>query len=360
MTVPATSRAPSRICTKGGSEMKKVAIVGFGFMGKTHYGAWRKCPGAKVVAICDANLSQLTAKVQGNIKGVADNTALPKSVRVFDDFSKMLEAGGFDIVDITLPTLLHPKMTIAALQAGYHVLCEKPMALDLKDCDRMLAAAKKAGRRLLVAHCVRFFPENAYVRGLVESGKYGKVVAADFTRFIAPPKWSPKGADWFFDEKKSGGVLFDAHVHDVDYILGTFGRPRKVLANFHRNSHGYVDHTTAAYEYRDALITSDSSFAAASSLVWDASGRVFFEKATVYFGPFYKAPLTVYPEGGKPFSPKLSKRSGYEEEVRYFLGLVEGRRQEEVLTARDAREAIRVVLAERKSAETGRAERLAT
>lgn len=334
--------------------LKKVAIVGFGFMGRTHYGAWRKCRGAKVVAICDANLSQLTTKVQGNIKGAADNTAVPKSVKVYEDFDAMLAAGGFDIVDITLPTLLHPATTVAALKAGYHVLCEKPMALTLKDCDRMLAAAKAAKRRLLIAHCVRFFPENAYVRELVESGKYGKVVAADFTRFIAPPKWSPKGADWFFDEKKSGGVLFDAHVHDADYIAGTFGRPKALTAAFHRNRRGFVDHTTATYFYKDALVTSDSSFAPAASLVWEASGRVFFEKATVYFGPFYKAPLTVYPEEGKPFSPKLASKTGYEAEIEYFLGMVEGRRQKTVLTAKDARDSIALLDAERRSAESGR------
>jgi len=335
--------------------MKKVAIVGFGFMGKTHYGAWKKCRGAKVVAVCDANLAQLTAKVQGNIKGAADNTALPKAVKVYDDFSKMLAAGGFDIVDITLPTLLHPKMTIAALEAGYHVLCEKPMALSLKDCDAMLAAAKKAGRELMIAHCVRFFPENIYIRELVRSGKYGKVVAADFTRYIAPPKWSPKGADWFFDEKKSGGVLFDVHIHDADYILGTFGRPSSVTAMFHRNGRGFVDHTTSVYRCGDALVTSDSSFAAAASLVWEASGRVFFEKATVYFGPFYKDALMVYPEEGKPFCPKLAKATGYEAEIRYFLGRVEGRKGlDTVLTAGDARDAIRMLELERKSAETGR------
>ena len=334
--------------------MKKVAIVGFGFMGKTHYGAWKKCRGAKVVAICDANLSQLTAKVQGNIKGAADNTAVPKSVKVYEDFGAMLAAGGFDIVDITLPTLLHPKMSIAALKAGYHVLCEKPMALELKDCDRMLAAAKTAKRQLLIAHCVRFFPENAYVRELVESGRYGKVIAADFTRFIAPPKWSPKGADWFFDEKKSGGVLFDAHVHDADYIAGTFGRPKALTASFHRNARGFVDHTTATFFYKDALITSDSSFAAAASLVWEASGRVFFEKATVYFGPFYKTPLMVYPDEGKPFSPKLPSKTGYEAEIEYFLGMVESRKQKRILTAKDARDSIALLEAERRSAKSGK------
>ena len=330
--------------------MKKVAIVGFGFMGKTHYGAWKKCRRAKVVAICDSNLAQLTAKVQGNIKGVADNTAVPKSVRVYDDFGRMLAAGGFDIVDITLPTVLHPQMTVAALEAGYHVLCEKPMALGLKDCDRMLRAAKRAKRELLVAQCVRFFPEYAYVRELMKSGRYGKLVTADFTRFIAPPKWSPKGADWFFDEKQSGGVLFDVHIHDADYVAGTFGRPEKVRTTAHRNARGFIDHTTTTYFYKDTFVTSDSSFAPAASLVWEGSGRVFFEKATVYFGPFYKQPLTVYPEEGKPFAPKLAKETGYEAEVRYFLGLVEGRRQEQVLTAKDARDSVALVLAERRSA----------
>ena len=83
----------------------------------------------------------------------------------------MLAAGGFDIVDITLPTPLHPKMSIAALKAGYHVLCEKPMALTLGDCDAMLAAARKAKRRLLVAQCVRFFPEYAALREMVRDGR---------------------------------------------------------------------------------------------------------------------------------------------------------------------------------------------
>ena len=63
--------------------MKRIAIVGFGFMGKTHYGAWRKLRGAKVVAVCDSNLAQLTAKVTGNIKGAADNSQLPASVKVW-------------------------------------------------------------------------------------------------------------------------------------------------------------------------------------------------------------------------------------------------------------------------------------
>jgi len=331
--------------------MKRVAIVGFGFMGRTHYGAWKKCPGAKVVAVCDSNLAQLTAKVVGNIKGVADNTQLPKAVRVWADFDEMLKAGGFDIVDLTLPTPLHAPMVKRALKAGYHVLCEKPMALTLRECDAMLAAAKAAKRVFLVAHCVRFFPEYAALRDMVRDGRYGKVIAADFTRFIAAPKWSPKGGSWMLDEKKSGGPYLDAHIHDVDYLLSLFGLPKKVVSRAHRSPNGFVDHLTTSYDFGDGkVVTADASFAAAKTLVFDAAARVFFERATVYVGGAYKKGFTVYPEEGKPFSPKLGKRSGYEEEVRYFLGLVEGRKQEKILTAEDARTSVRVVLAERKAA----------
>lgn len=335
--------------------MKKVALVGFGFMGRTHYGAWKKCRGAKVVAVCVTNLSHLNRKVEGNIKGAADNSRLPSSIRLFDNFEKLLEAGGFDIVDITVPTHLHPQMTIAALKAGYHVLCEKPMALSVADCDRMLAAARKARRELMIAQCVRFFPETAYLADLVRSGRYGRVVAADLTRFIAPPKWAGQGSDWFMNESRSGGVLFDVHIHDTDYIVGTFGLPTHVSTAAHRNAKGFIDHTSTVYSYpTGALITADSSFAAAHSLVWEGSGRVFFERASVYFGPFYKAPLTVYPDHGKPFTPKLSQQTGYEAEVCYFLAQVEGRARRIQFTARDARDSIAVLECERASFLKGR------
>lgn len=334
--------------------MKKVAIVGYGFMGRTHYGAWRRCPGARVVAVCDANLAQLTARVAGNISGVADNTALPKSVKVFADFGEMLDAGGFDIVDITLPTPLHAEMSVRALDAGFNVLCEKPMALTLADADRMLSAAARSGRVFLVAQCVRFFPEYAWLADAVRSGRYGKVLAADFTRFMAAPKWSPKGGGWLLDESKSGGLYVDAHIHDADYITSLFGMPETVRSVARRSPHGYVDHLSTVYGYPGGeIVTSDCSFAAADSLVWDAAARVFMEKATVYLGQAYKSPLTVYPARERPFSPKLPGRSGYDAEIRYFASLVDGAAGG-ALSAGDARNSLALVLAERRSAETGR------
>lgn len=326
--------------------MKRVAIVGYGFMGRTHFGAWKKCPRAKVVAVCVRHPEQLRTKVVGNIKGAADNSALPADVRVFTDFSAMLDAGGIDIVDLTVPTPRHADMAVAALEAGCDVLCEKPMALSLAEADLMLAAAKRTGRVLLVAQCVRFFPEYAALADLVSRGTYGRVVAADFSRFMSAPKWSPKGGAWLLDERKSGGLFVDAHIHDADYVRAVFGEPRRFVVRRHRSAHGYVDHLVATYSYADGkIVTATCSFAASESLKWDAFAHVFFERATVYLAG---GKLTVYPEKGKAFCPRLSRRSGYESEVRYFLGLTEGRASD-AFTAADARASLRLVLAEREA-----------
>lgn len=333
--------------------MKRVAIVGYGFMGRAHFGAWKKCPHAKVVAVCVRHPEQLRTKVTGNVKGAADNSALPADVRVFTDFSAMLDAGGIDIVDLTVPTPRHADMAVAALEAGCDVLCEKPMALSLAEADRMLAAAKRTGRVLLVAQCVRFFPEYAALAKLVRRGTYGRVIAADFSRFMSAPKWSPKGGAWLLDERKSGGLFVDAHIHDADYVLSVFGEPSRFVVRSHRGAGGYVDHLVANYSYTDGkIVTATCSFAASASLKWDAFAHVFFERATVYLAG---GRLTIYPEQGKAFRPRLSRRSGYEEEVRYFLALTEGRRAG-ALTAEAARASLRLVLAERKASQfsTGR------
>ena len=216
--------------------MTKIAIVGFGFMGRMHYGNWKKIRGAKVVAICDANLAQLTTVTGGNIAG-SDATTDFTGVDIYDDFAKMLAAGGFDVVDVTLPTPLHPDMTVAALRAGYHVLCEKPMALKVRDCDRMLKAAEASGKTLLIAQCLRFWPEYVALRKLLLSGRYGRVVAADFFRASCAP--DPKGAHgWFLAEKKSGGCLLDLHIHDADMIAWLFGKPKCVSAWTHFRADG--------------------------------------------------------------------------------------------------------------------------
>lgn len=336
--------------------MKKlhVAIVGFGFMGRTHYGAWKKTPCAKVTAICDSNLSQLSRKVAGNGND-ADLATDFKGVAVVESFDELLARGGFDVVDLTLPTPLHPALVKKALAAGCHVLCEKPMALDVKSCNAMIAAAAKSRRKLMIAQCLRFAPAVKYLHDVVASEKYGKVVGASFDRASMLPGWGAGGKSWFLDEEASGGVLLDLHIHDVDFINWTFGRPNSVAVRRHVRSDGVTDRATTLYGYRNCVVSSSASWAASPSFSFEARSFVELEKATIVMDAKRAAPLQVYPFRGRPFTPKLDYSiSPYEAEIKAFAAWTLGRRASVPITLEDARDAVALVEAERRSMRAGR------
>jgi len=333
----------------------KTAIVGFGFMGRTHYGAWKKVKGAKVVAICDVNLGQLANKVAGNGKN-ADLTTDFTGVALYDDYDALIAAGGFDVVDLTLPTPLHPSLVVKALKAGFHVLCEKPMALDVKSCNAMIETAKKAKGRLMIAQCLRFAPAMKYLHDAIASGKYGVVVGATFDRTSMVPGWGSGGKSWFLDEEASGGMILDLHVHDADFINWVFGRPKSVNVRRHVRADGVTDRTATMYEYDNCVVTSTASWAAAPSFVFEARSYVELEKATIVMDAKRAEPLQVYPFKGVAFSPKLDYGiSPYEAEIKAFADWIRGRRSSMPITLEDARDAIALVEAERKSAVRGRA-----
>lgn len=340
------------MCYNGG--MKKIAIAGFGFMGRMHYGCWKKLRGAKVSAICDSNIAQLERSSGGNIAG-ADQSTDYGDAKVYGDFDAMLAAGGFDVVDITVPTPFHPAMVEKALAAGFHVLCEKPMALDAKACDRMLAAACKARGRFMVAQCLRFWPSYVCLQRMIAGGRYGKVVAADFSRLANAPGWHTGGNSWYRDESKSGGVQLDLHIHDADVVNWLFGMPMAVTTRVHRHADGgWTDHAHTLYEYPDKVVTSTASWATTGEFAFESSFRVLFERATAVCATRPSEVFTVYPAKGKPFNLKLGKGTGYENEIRWFLAHVDGTAEKGPLTPQDARDSVALVDAERKSARTGR------
>jgi len=142
--------------------MIRVGIVGFGFMGRMHFRCWQGLENAEVTAICETNpnIIEEAQKNVGNIEGYAEQVDFSK-LKVYNDLGQMLRDESLDAVSLTVPTFLHPDLTIQALSAGVNVLCEKPMALTVAECDRMIAAAEESGKILQIGHCVRFWPEYA-------------------------------------------------------------------------------------------------------------------------------------------------------------------------------------------------------
>ena len=217
----------------------RVGVAGAGFIGETHVAAWT-AEGAQVV-VHDVETSRAAALSDRHGARLASS---------LDDL-----IGAVDVVDVCTPTHLHAQVAIAASGAGRHVICEKPMARTLADAEAMLAAAREGGVRLFVAHVVRFFPEYAAARRAVLDGAIGDPAVLRLTRASFRPR-QPAG-HWFFDHARSGGIILDLMIHDLDYarwIAGDVVAVHCRSASVAQPDAG-VDHAVAILTHRSGAIS---------------------------------------------------------------------------------------------------------
>ncbi len=326
----------------------KIGIVGFGFMGRMHYRCWQALKDARVVAICDANpnIVEDTQGAIGNIDGAADAIDFD-SLNIYSDLEQMLSDEILDAVSITLPTNLHAKFSIKALQAGVNVLCEKPMALNTADCKRMIDAANTSEKILMIGHCIRFWPQYAAAKELIDSGKYGKVIAATFQRLSSPPTWAKD--DWFSDDQRSGGVVLDLHIHDTDYVQYLFGMPTAV-ASFGANDGGKSIHIVTQYLYDDKKsVTAEGSWAMTPSFGFKMSFNIVLEKASIVYDCTNEPALRVCPLEADEFTPQLIGADGYSLEIEHFAQLIAGKNPKPVTTLEQSMNSVRIIMAEKKT-----------
>ena len=328
--------------------MLKIGIVGFGFMGRMHYANWKNQKDATVVALCDAdpNLIENTKKTVGNIEGNKADIDF-SNLTVYSDLDKMLASEKLDALSITLPTHLHATFSRKALAAGLHVLCEKPMAFNQSQCQEMISAAQDSGKLLQIGHCVRFWPEYAHAKEIVARKTYGDVIAASFRRLASPPDWSQD--NWLQDEKRSGGLALDLHIHDTDFIHYLFGLPQSVLCLASKNNN-VTQHLMSHYDYEDKkLVTAEAGWAMTPSFGFEMSFNLVLEQATIVYDctrdPVYK----ICPHQGDSFSPEVVCGDGYELEITHFTNAVLGTKQPEVITLQQSMDSVRIVEAEIQS-----------
>jgi predicted dehydrogenase len=208
--------------------MKRVGIVGLGFMGMVHYLSYQKLQGVQVVAVCDTRPELLTGdwtSVRGNFGPPGQQMDL-SGIATYASAEELIADPQVDLVDITLPPFLHAEVALAALAAGKHVFTEKPMAMTVADCDRMVAAANRADRHLLVGHVLPFFPEYAWALQEIGSEKQGRLLGGSFKRVISDPDWLAN----YWSAELVGGPMLDLHVHDAHFIRLVLGMPTRVAS----------------------------------------------------------------------------------------------------------------------------------
>ncbi len=331
--------------------MLRVGIVGFGFMGNTHFNNYNKIEGSQVVAICDIDNEKLSGKGAAGNFGDAGETIDLSSVEKYTNAEEMFAKSNLDAVSITLPTYLHKEYTIKALNAGINVLCEKPMALNSKDCEDMVQVAQKNGKILQVGHCIRFWPEYAKAKQIVDSGQYGKVKSATFRRLSMTPNWA--WDNWILDEKRSGSALLDLHVHDADYVQYLFGMPKSVSTRAVKNSSGGYDHAVTQYDYNDQkVITTEGGWIMTNSFGFQMSFEIVLEKAVVCFDITRDPTFKICPDSGDVINPEIETGDGWMHELVHFIKSVSGQKVQQIITPEQSLNSVQLIEAEKKSADT--------
>lgn len=191
--------------------MKRVGIIGVGSMGSYHASRWKQLP-VDLIGYYDRDAVR------------AEAIARELGGKAFGSLEALLAE--VDIVDVCTPTYEHASPVIAAAVAGKDIVCEKPLARHLADAEAMIAACESAGVRLFVAQVVRFFPEFARAKAVVDSGAIGTPATI---RTVRGGNF-PRPDSWYGDFAKSGGVILDLSVHDIDYARWLCGDITRVFA----------------------------------------------------------------------------------------------------------------------------------
>ena len=241
----------------------RIALIGAGVIGGVHAHVLGGLPGAQVTWVADVDRQRAAA------------LATPMGARATSDPDEAISASEVDAVVVAVPTPYHRQMVELAAAQGKHVFCEKPIALSVEDADAMIAACERAGVRLMIGQVVRFFPEYARAKAVLDDGTLGTIGVVRTGRVGG----SPAGTrPWFTDPAAGGGVVIDLMIHELDTLIWFFGDIARVYGLSIAPAA-----STSGIDYAQALIRFRSGVIAHTEASWAHAGfRTRFEIAGVY------------------------------------------------------------------------------
>jgi len=339
-----------------------VGVIGLGFMGRTHVAAYlaahRSGLPCRLRAVCDRSQERRSgvSDSSGNLSFGAGQDFCARSsefehVTVYAEPDELLADESVQLVSICTYTDTHVDLALRALEAGKHVLVEKPVAVASRDVERLGEAVSKArGQVCMPAMCMRFWPGWDWLKEQVDKQTYGPVHSAWFQRLGCRPDWA---SEFYRDADRCGAALVDLHIHDADFIRWCFGDPDAVV------SAGSIDHLTTIYRYQHGPdhIVAEGGWDQAEGSPFRIRFVVNFAEATVDFDLGRDQPLFLSRAGRSEPVP-LSPLTAYELEVRYMVDAIISGRIELRATVDDATAVARLLEAERLSLETGAIVRL--
>ena len=312
----------------------KIALVGVGGMGGVHLSVYKGMQDIELVALCDIRMDMLKEKAAG------------LSARLYDNIDDMLAAEKPDMVDICTPTYVHVEQAIKVLESGAHVLSEKPMALNGEETDKLIEVIKKTGKRYMTAQVVRFMNAYAYLKGIIDSNKYGKLESLSMHRVSQAPRWS--WDNWFLDEKRSGHVVMDLMIHDIDFMQSVLGEPKDIVGVYHPMSGNYTNYAIANYIYDGCSATIETGWYEYPKMSFEVGFRALFENGCLLFkdGILTECGETVDFNNTEKIGEtgiNISNVDGYAGEIKYFIDCIRSGEPNATITPESAQATIKLV-----------------
>ena len=327
--------------------MINVGIAGIGFMGMIHYLAYQRLKGVRVRALCEQDPERLA----GDWRTIKGNFGPPGKMMDLEGISRYAKLEDLyadrelDLVDVCLPPSLHAQVAVNALQAGRHVFCEKPIALNPGDAERMVKAAQKAGKLLMIGHVLPFFPEYRFAYRTIVSGKYGKLIGGYFKRVISDPVWMHD----FYNPSVCGGPMIDLHIHDAHFIRLIFGMPKSVhTVGRMRGEVAELFNSQFRFDDPNLFATATCGAIYQQGRVFTHAYEIYLERATLLFDsgmgqPGASVPATVLTGDNRVLRPKLGSGDpvdGFAAEIQEVVRCVRSNTPSALLDGQLARDAV--------------------
>lgn len=331
----------------------KIAVIGCGSIAKhRHLPEYAANPHVEIAAVCDI------------VKERAEEFAHKYGAKVFTKFEELLTDADIDAVSVCTPNYLHAPISIAALKAGKHVLCEKPMATSKEEALAMIAAAKSNGKKLMIAHNQRFVRSHEKAKKLIETGEVGKIYSFR-TAFghPGPETWSADGPrSWFFKKEQAFiGAMGDLGVHKTDLIRYLLGEEVVEVASFVETSaktNSDVDDNAVC------ILKTESGIVGTLAASWsyvskeDNSTIIYGENSILRLEEDPQCSLIVHYKNGETVKYELGKIQSNEEGgqqsshvIEHFVDCILND-TEPLITGEEGMKSLNVILAALESNET--------
>lgn len=339
----------------------RVGLVGSQFISTIHAESLQRCADSEIVAVA--------SPTESHVRPFAEKFNIP---RWFTDWTQMLKLEELDLIVIGAPNDLHHDITLAAAAAGKHIVCEKPLCMNLGEADRMIDACKKASVHLLYAEELCFAPKYVRLKQLLDSGALG-----DPTLIKQSEKHSGPHAPHFWDVNRSGGgVTMDMGCHAIEFfrwMLTKPGSPRlpikssyaQMNTSVHRDKTKGDDNALLLLEFdNNTICLAEESWTKLGGM--DDRAEVYGSKGVAYADLLHGNSIETYSSVGYDYAVEKADSTvgwsftiyeeawnyGFPQEMEHFVKVVQGR-EKPLVTGEDGRAVLEAIFAAYESARTG-------